>query len=175
MIVHEKRAEPWKVTLVDTGEGTMTGGRLRRVAEHLTDDEPFALTYGDGLSDVNITAEIEFHRAHGRRATVLAVEPPGRFGALRLENEAVTGFTEKPHGDGAWINGGFFVLEKSVIDLIDGDACVWELGPLEALASSGDLMAFPHTGFWQPMDTLREKVMLEDLWASGRAPWKTWS
>ena len=174
MTVHEQRAEAWKVTLIDTGDSTMTGGRLRRVADHLSDDEPFAFTYGDGLSDVNITEELAFHGAHGRKATILAVEPPGRYGALSLEADKVAGFTEKPRGDGGRINGGFFVLEKSVIELIDGDECVWERGPLESLASSGNLMAFRHDGFWQPMDTLREKMMLEALWDSGKATWKTW-
>lgn len=174
MEVHEQRAEPWRVTLVDTGDTTMTGGRLRRVRDYLPDDEPFAFTYGDGVSDVDITAERAFHRAHGKRATILAVEPPGRYGALRLDGSTVRGFMEKPHGDGGSINGGFFILEKSVIDLIADDAISWEREPLETLAEAGELMAFPHRGFWQPMDTLREKTMLEDLWAAGKAPWKTW-
>jgi len=175
MTVHEQRAEPWTVTLVDTGDETMTGGRLRRVRDYLPDDEPFAFTYGDGVTDADLTAEIAFHRAHGKKATVLAVEPPGRYGALKMSGDAVAGFMEKPHGDGASINGGFFLLDKSVIDLIPGDSCVWEREPLESLAADGELMAFRHTGFWQPMDTLREKNMLEDLWESGKAPWKTWS
>lgn len=174
MEVHEKRAEPWKVTLVDTGDATMTGGRLRRVRDYLPDDEPFAFTYGDGVSDVDITAELAFHRAHGKLATICAVEPPGRYGALKMDGAHVEGFMEKPHGDGGSINGGFFILEKPVIDLIEEDLTAWEGKPLEALAARGELMAFPHHGFWQPMDTLREKTMLEDLWAAGKAPWKTW-
>ncbi|WP_312855949.1 glucose-1-phosphate cytidylyltransferase [Nocardioides stalactiti] len=174
MTVHEQRAEPWTVTLVDTGDATMTGGRLRRVQDHLPDDEPFAFTYGDGLTDADISDEIAFHRAHGKQATVMAVEPPARFGALLTAGDAVTGFTEKPAGDGASINGGFFVLEKSVIDLIDGDASVWEREPMEKLAAAGELMAYRHRGFWQPMDTLREKSLLESLWSSGEAPWKKW-
>lgn len=174
MAVHEQRAEPWTVTLVDTGEETMTGGRLRRVSDFLADDEPFAFTYGDGLTDVSITDEIAFHRDHGKRATVLAVEPPGRFGALDIAGDRVTGFMEKPSGDGTGINGGFFILEKSVIDLIEGDDTVWELEPMQQLATAGDLMAYRHHGFWQPMDTLREKIQLEALWDSGKAPWKQW-
>lgn len=174
MEVHEKRAEPWKVTLVDTGDATLTGGRLKRVRDYLPDDEPFAFTYGDGVSDVDITAELAFHREHGKQATILAVEPPGRYGALQTEGARVLGFMEKPQGDGGSINGGFFILEKPVIDLIEDDTTTWEREPLEILAARGELMAFPHHGFWQPMDTLREKTMLEDLWAAGKAPWKTW-
>lgn len=174
MIVHEQRAEPWSVTLVDTGEETMTGGRLGRVRDYLPEHDPFAFTYGDGVTDADLSAEIAYHRSHGKKATILAVEPPGRYGALKVVENAVSGFMEKPHGDGGSINGGFFVLNKSVLDLIDGDDCVWERKPLETLAAEGQLMAFRHSGFWQPMDTLREKTMLEELWASGKAPWKTW-
>lgn len=174
MTIHEQRAEPWTVTLVDTGDETMTGGRLRRVRDHLPDDQPFALTYGDGLTDADLSEEIAFHRKHGKQATVMAVEPPGRFGALAIMGDSVTGFTEKPEGDGARINGGFFVLEKSVIDLIDGDTTAWEREPMEKLAAAGELIAYRHRGFWQPMDTLREKTMLEALWDSGSAPWKKW-
>lgn len=173
MVVHEQRAEPWTVTLVDTGDDTMTGGRLRRVQDHLDDDEPFAFTYGDGLTDADLTDEVSFHRKHGKQATVLAVEPPGRYGALDMDGDAVTGFMEKPRG-GNHINGGFFVLEKSVVDLIEGDDTVWELGPLQHLAETGELMAFQHSGFWQPMDTLRERLVLEDRWERGTAPWKKW-
>ena len=174
MEVHEKRAEPWKVTLVDTGDATMTGGRLKRVRDYLRDDEPFAFTYGDGVSDVDITAELAFHRSHGKLATICAVEPPGRYGALKMDGSRVDGFMEKPHGDGGAINGGFFILEKPVIDLIEQDSTAFEGKPLETLAARGELMAFPHHGFWQAMDTLREKTLLEDLWAAGKAPWKTW-
>jgi glucose-1-phosphate cytidylyltransferase len=172
--VHEHHAEPWRVTLVDTGEDTMTGGRLKRVAQYLKDEEAFCFTYGDGLSDVNITEQLAFHRQHGKLATVTAVLPPGRFGALERDGDVVKGFIEKPRGDGGWINGGFFVLSPKVIDLIAEDATSWESEPLASLASSQQLMAFEHSGFWQPMDTLREKNMLEDLWQSGRAPWKCW-
>ncbi|MDD3328277.1 MAG: glucose-1-phosphate cytidylyltransferase [Zoogloea sp.] len=174
MEVHERHAEPWRVTLVDTGEHTQTGGRLRRVQRYLTPKEPFCFTYGDGVSDLDIAAEIAFHRHHGRLATVCAVQPPGRYGALLREGDAVQGFREKPPGDGAWINGGFFVLEPEVVDLIPDDVCAWEQKPLEALARSDQLRAFEHAGFWQPMDTLRDKNMLEDLWQSGSAPWKVW-
>ncbi|MDX2143326.1 MAG: glucose-1-phosphate cytidylyltransferase [Rhodospirillaceae bacterium] len=174
MEVHQRRAEPWRVTLVDTGDDTMTGGRLRRVAGYLTGADSFCLTYGDGVSDLDISKTIAFHKAHGKWATVTAVQPPGRFGALQMNGNHVTGFTEKPRGDGGLINGGFFVLSPKCIDLIDGDACIWESGPLATLATKGQLMAFEHAGFWQSMDTLREKNLLENLWASGRAPWKTW-
>ena len=174
MEVHHRMAEPWRVTLVDTGETTMTGGRLKRVADYLTDDEPFCFTYGDGLADIDITAELAFHKAHGKLATIAAVQPPGRYGALVTNKSAVSGFSEKPRGDGGLINGGFFVLSKSCIDLIAEDKTVWEDAPLRRLAADGELMAFAHNGFWQPMDTLREKNMLEDLWNSGKAPWKTW-
>lgn len=175
MEVHQRNAEPWRVTLVDTGEETMTGGRLRRVAEFLKNEEAFCFTYGDGVSDVDITREIAFHRRHGRLATVTAVQPPGRYGALHLDGTAVSGFTEKPRGDGGLINGGFFVLSPKCIDLIAGDQTVWEGEPLTQLAADGELMAFEHKGFWQPMDTLREKNLLEELWATGNAPWKVWS
>ena len=174
ILVHERRAEPWKVTLVDTGEHTMTGGRLKRVREHLAGEDAFCFTYGDGVADIDIRAEIAFHRRHGRLATVTAVRPPGRYGALEVSDHQVNGFTEKPRGDGALINGGFFILSPQVIDRMDEDATSWEAAPLEGLARDGQLMAFEHLGFWQPMDTLREKNMLEELWTRGRAPWKAW-
>lgn len=174
MEVHHKHAEPWRVTLVDTGEDTMTGGRLKRVADYVKDEEAFCFTYGDGVSDVDIAATIAFHRAHGRLATVTAVQPPGRYGALTLQGHQVQGFTEKPRGDGGLINGGFFVLSPACLQRIAADSTSWEAGPLSGLAADGQLMAYEHTGFWQPMDTLREKNMLEDLWQSGQAPWKTW-
>lgn len=174
MEVHQHNAEPWRVTLVDTGDDTMTGGRLKRVAPFLGGDD-FCLTYGDGVGNVDIAKSLAFHRGHGRQATMTAVQPPGRFGALDLEGNVVRSFLEKPHGDGGWINGGFFVLSPKVIDLIDGDDCIWERKPLERLAAAGELMAFQHNGFWQPMDTLRDKTYLEELWASGKAPWKIWS
>lgn len=175
MEVHQKKAEPWRVTLVDTGEETLTGGRLRRVAEYLRDEELFCFTYGDGVADIDVTAQLAFHRAHGKLATVTAVQPPGRYGALVRDGDAVTGFQEKPPGDGAWINGGFFMLHPRVIDYIAGDASSWEGTPLESLAREGQLAAFEHHGFWQPMDTLRDKNQLEGLWASGAAPWKIWA
>lgn len=174
MEVHHKHAEPWRVTLVDTGEDTMTGGRLKRVADYVKDDEAFCFTYGDGVSNVDITASIEFHRRHGKLATVTAVQPPGRYGALQLENTRVKGFTEKPRGDGGLINGGFFVLSPKCIERIAQDSTSWEAEPLSGLAADGELEAYEHTGFWQPMDTLREKTLLEDLWHSGKAPWKVW-
>ncbi len=174
MEVHEQKAEPWRVTLVDTGEDTMTGGRLRRVKEYLKDEQAFCFTYGDGVADVDIAASIAFHQAHGKLATVTAVLPPGRFGALAREGDAVRGFIEKPRGDGGWINGGFFVLSPKVIDYIAADSTSWELEPMARLAAENQLHAFEHNGFWQPMDTLREKNLLEDLWASGNAPWKQW-
>lgn len=174
MTVHRRESEPWKVTIVDTGEETMTGGRLRRARDHVG-DVTFCLTYGDGVGDVPISETIAFHRAHGCLATVTAVQPPGRFGALDISAQgAVTGFREKPQGDNSWINGGFFVLEPGVIDLVTDDQSVWEREPLEMLAARNQLRAFRHTGFWQPMDTLRDKASLEALWASGRAPWKKW-
>ena len=174
MEVHQKNAEPWRVTLVDTGEATMTGGRLKRVAGYLRGDDAFCFTYGDGLSDIDITAEIAFHKSHGKKATVTAVQPPGRYGALDIDGQSVRGFMEKPRGDGALINGGFFVLSPSVIDEIDGDATSWENEPIQRLAAQGELMAWHHRGFWQPMDTLREKNLLESLWTSSGAPWKIW-
>ncbi|QNI95412.1 glucose-1-phosphate cytidylyltransferase [Synechococcus sp. A15-127] len=175
MEVHHKKAEPWRVTLVDTGENTQTGGRLKRVMNHIQCDDAFCFTYGDGLSDIDISAEIKFHNEHGKLATVMAVHPPGRYGALQCSDMKVTGFTEKPRGDGGLINGGFFVLSPKVLDLISGDSTIWEDNPLSELANMGELMAFEHTGFWQPMDTLREKIVLEELWKSGNAPWKTWN
>ncbi len=171
---HRRAAEPWKVTLIDTGDETMTGGRLRRVKEYVEDEDAFCFTYGDGLSDLDITAEIEAHRAHGRWATVAAVRPPGRYGALVVEDDKVMGFTEKPMGDGGLINGGFFVLSPKCLDLIEGDSTSWEGAPLVRLAEMDQLRAFNHDGFWQPMDTLREKNVLEQLWVEGRAPWKIW-
>lgn len=170
--VHQKKAEPWKITLIDTGENTQTGGRLKRVAEYL--DSDFCLTYGDGVGSVDITASIAFHKQHGKLATMTAVQPPGRFGALELDGTTVKSFIEKPQGDGGWINGGFFVLNPKVLDLIDSDATLWEKEPLESLAKQGQLESFFHSGFWRPMDTLRDKTTLEELWASGKAPWKNW-
>lgn len=174
MEVHHKHAEPWRVTLVDTGEDTMTGGRLKRVASYLKDEESFCFTYGDGVADVDIGASIAFHKAHGRLATVTAVLPPGRFGSLARDGDAVRGFIEKPRGDGGWINGGFFVLSPKVIDLVAADSTSWELEPMARLAAEDQLRAFEHTGFWQPMDTLREMNLLEELWSSGKAPWQMW-
>ncbi|WP_234679581.1 glucose-1-phosphate cytidylyltransferase [Bradyrhizobium monzae] len=173
MEIHQKFAEPWRVTLVDTGELTMTGGRLKRVAPYL-DNESFCFTYGDGVADINISALIAKHREAGRLATVTAIQPPGRYGALHIENETVHHFQEKPAGDGAWINGGFFVLEPGVLSYLDGDNTVWEQQPLQRLAAEGQLTAYRHSGFWQAMDTLRDKNHLEELWSSGRAPWKIW-
>jgi glucose-1-phosphate cytidylyltransferase len=166
--------EPWRITLVDTGESTLTGGRLKRIQRFVGDDEAFCFTYGDGVSDINIGAEVEFHFRHGRLATVAGVKPPGRYGALQLDNLQVTGFTEKPRGDGGRINGGFFVLSPKVFSYIDDDKTSWEAAPLERLSAEGQLMAYEHDGFWQPMDTLRDKNQLEELWASGKAPWKCW-
>lgn len=174
MEVHEQHAEPWRVTLVDTGENTMTGGRLKRVAPYLENEEAFCFTYGDGVSDVNIAELIDYHRQHGLLATLTSVLPPGRYGALEMKGDRVQSFKEKPKGDGARVNGGFFVLSPKVIDLIADDSTVWEREPLESLARSGQLSAFEHDGFWQPMDTLREKNQLEEMWATGNAPWKTW-
>jgi glucose-1-phosphate cytidylyltransferase len=173
MEVHHGHAEPWRITLVDTGEATQTGGRLKRVSRYIKDDT-FCFTYGDGVADVDIARSIEFHRERGTAATICAVQPPGRFGALDMDGTRITNFREKPSGDGTWINGGFFVLEPSVLDLIEGDDCVWEKGPLEALAQAGQLSAYMHEGFWQPMDTLRDKIRLEELWQSGAAPWQVW-
>jgi glucose-1-phosphate cytidylyltransferase len=174
MEVHHKHAEPWRVTLVDTGDETMTGGRLKRVEDYVRDDEAFCFTYGDGVSNVDISATLEFHRQHQKLATITAVQPPGRYGALQMRGASVSGFTEKPRGDGGMINGGFFVLSPRCIDRIADDSTSWEGLPLSGLAADGELMAFEHHGFWQPMDTLREKNMLEELWLSGKAPWKVW-
>ncbi|HIP53344.1 MAG TPA: glucose-1-phosphate cytidylyltransferase [Chromatiales bacterium] len=173
--IHANNAEPWRVTLVETGLNTMTGGRLRRVRDYL-DDETFCLTYGDGVTNANISEEIAFHKKHGLKATLVGVQPPGRFGAFTLHHGGgrIESFREKPHGDGAWVNGGFFVLDPSVIDYIEGDSTVWEKAPMERLAEEGQLAAFRHEGFWQPMDTLRDKQYLESLWESGDAPWKIW-
>jgi len=174
MEIHRRHAEPWRVTVVDTGEETMTGGRLKRVADYVADDEAFCFTYGDGVADVNIAEAIRFHKGHGKLATVTAVQPPGRYGALQMQDDSVTGFAEKPRGDGGLINGGFFVLSPRCIERIAGDATSWEVEPLGSLATDGELKAYAHDGFWQPMDTLREKNLLESLWASGQAPWKVW-
>lgn len=174
MEVHQQRAEPWKITLVETGADTMTGGRLKAVRPYLDEGETFCFTYGDGVADIDVAALLAFHKTHGKRATLTAVAPPGRFGALEFEGDRITNFREKPAGDGARINGGFFVGETSILDLVDGPETVWEQRPLEALAHGGELMAYRHDGFWQPMDTLRDRIYLEELWASGRAPWKVW-
>ena len=174
MQVHHHATEPWKVTLVDTGEKTLTGGRLKRVADYLSPGEAFCFTYGDGVADIDIARLIAFHRDHGRLATVTAVRPPGRYGAMDIANGQVRRFIEKPLGDGGWINGGFFVLDPGVVRYIAGDDTSWEGPPLTQLAAENQLMAFLHQGFWQPMDTLREKNLLEDLWTSGKAPWKKW-
>lgn len=174
MEVHEQHAEPWKVTLVDTGGDTLTGGRLKRVAKYVKDEEAFCFTYGDGLADIDISAQLEFHRQHGKWATVTAVQLPGRYGAMQLSGRSVEGFLEKSPGDGGIINGGFFVLSPACLDLLDGDMSSWESGGLPELASRGELMAWEHRGFWHAMDTLRDKTVLEDLWASGRAPWNVW-
>lgn len=174
MEVHHHKAEPWRVTLVDTGEETMTGGRLKRVADYLKDEEAFCFTYGDGVSDVDLGKVIDFHKSHGKMATVTAVSPPGRYGALELDGGQVKGFAEKPRGDGGLINGGFFVLSPDCINTIEGDHVPWETAPLNEITRRGELMAYHHEGFWQPMDTLREKTLLEDLWDSGKAPWRTW-
>ncbi|HZX15321.1 MAG TPA: glucose-1-phosphate cytidylyltransferase [Pseudomonas sp.] len=173
MHIHQRHAEPWRVTLVDTGEATSTGGRLKRVREYLG-DETFCFTYGDGVSNIDIPALIAFHKQHGKLATVTAVQPPGRYGALDVQGQMVSGFQEKPLGDGGWINGGFFVLEPAVIDYIDGDATTWEFEPMRTLASEGQLMSHLHRGFWQPMDTLRDRVLLEEHWRSGEAEWQLW-
>lgn len=175
MEVHQRNAEPWRVTLIDTGEQTMTGGRLKRIASYLEEEEIFCLTYGDGVSDVNITELIKFHRDHGLQATITAIHPPGRFGALDIHSDQrVTSFKEKPIGDGGMINGGFFVLSPKVLDLIEGDQTTWEREPLELLAKADQLKAYRHEGFWQCMDTLRDKKLLEELWDSGKAPWQVW-
>ncbi len=174
MEVHSQRAEPWKVTLIDTGLDTQTGGRLKRVSEHLKNEDAFCFTYGDGLSDLNISSLIEFHFQQNRLVTVTAVKPPGRFGALEIKRGEVTSFDEKPIGDGGMINGGFFVISPSALDRISGDETSWEAYPLQSLSEEGQLSAFEHRGFWQPMDTLREKNILESLWRQGKAPWKKW-
>ena len=174
MIVHQQKVEPWRVTLVDTGENTLTGGRLKRVAEHVANEKSFCFTYGDGVADVNIRSVIDFHHSHGKLATITAVRPPGRFGALVRDGDVVTAFSEKSRAGGGYINGGFFVLSPKCLDLIEGDDMSWESSPIVRLAAMGEMMAFEHRGFWQPMDTLRDKAMLEELWASGRAPWKIW-
>jgi glucose-1-phosphate cytidylyltransferase len=174
MEVHRETAEPWRVTLLDTGDDTQTGGRLKRVLHHVGDDEMFALTYGDGVADVDLDAQVAFHRAHGRLATVTAVRPAKRFGALSLEGDIVRGFQEKPEDDGGWINGGFFLLSPKISGLLAGDETIWEREPMEALAADDQLRAYIHRGFWHPMDTLRDKTFLEDLWAQGKAGWKTW-
>lgn len=172
--VHHKHAEPWRVTLIDTGDATQTGGRLKRVASYLG-DETFCFTYGDGLADIDIKAEVAFHKGKGRLATMCAVSPPGRFGAIDIKDSRISRFEEKPSGDGSWINGGFFVLEPKAIGYIKDDTSVWERDPLERLAKDSEISAYVHKGFWQPMDTLRDKTKLEELWQSGRAPWKVWS
>ncbi len=177
MEVHHQHAEPWKVTLVDTGEDTLTGGRLLRVADYVKHESAFCFTYGDGVADIDISAQIAFHKQHGKWATVTAVQPPGRYGALEMDghqNGKVAGFTEKPRGDGGLINGGFFVLSPKVLPFIADDATAWEVAPLQTLAHQDQLMAYEHNGFWLPMDTLRDKTLLEDLWNSGKAPWKSW-
>jgi len=174
-VFHQNRAENWRITLIDTGETTMTGGRLKRVRDHLDASEPFCMTYGDGVSDIDISALIAFHNSHGKLATITAVSPPGRYGALEIDSaDTVSSFAEKPRGDGASINGGFFVLAPAVLDLIEGDQTSWELEPLMALANMGELKAYHHGGFWQPMDTLRDKNHLESLYQSGKAPWVQW-
>jgi glucose-1-phosphate cytidylyltransferase len=174
MEVHQRNAEPWRVTLVDTGDHTMTGGRLKRVQEYVRGEEAFCFTYGDGVADLNVAKEVRFHRSHGKLATIMAVQPPGRYGALDISDGSVNGFVEKPKGDGGWINAGFFILSPRVIDLIDDDGTTWEAEPLRNLAATGQLMAYSHRGFWQPMDTLRDKNQLEEMWTNGTAPWKMW-
>lgn len=174
MKVHQQNAEPWKVTLIDTGEQTLTGGRLRRISDFIKDEEMFCFTYGDGLSNIDITKSICFHKQHGKLATITAVKPPGRYGAIEMNNKQVLSFTEKPRGDGGLVNGGFFILSPKCIDLIENDQTSWEDGPLNKLVAMGQLMAFEHFDFWQPMDTLRDKVLLEEYWSSNNAPWKIW-
>ncbi len=174
MQVHQRNAEPWRVTLVDTGDETLTGGRLKRAADYIKDEEAFCFTYGDGVADVDVSALVKFHHEHGKLATVTAVQPPGRYGALNMLGRSVEGFIEKPKGDGGWINGGYFVLSPKCLNYISGDQSSWEGEPLAKLATTGQLMAFEHSGFWQPMDTLRDKNQLEDLWQNGKAPWKVW-
>jgi glucose-1-phosphate cytidylyltransferase len=174
MEIHHARSEPWKITLVETGPDTMTGGRLKVIEPYLNEGEPFCFTYGDGVADIDVAELVKFHKAHGKKATITAVAPPGRFGALGFEGELVTSFQEKPAGDGGLINGGFFVADPSVLGLIEGPESIWEQRPLEQLAAMNELVAYRHDGFWQPMDTLRDKNHLEELWAEGRAPWKVW-
>ena len=174
MIVHRERAEPWKVTLVDTGEASMTGGRLLRVKDYLDDDDTFCFTYGDGVSDINITEEIQFHLKHQKLATLAAVHPAARFGSLELEGDYIRNFEEKPRGDGSTVNGGYFVLNRGIFDRLESDNTIWEQGPLSSLAKDGELVAYQHEGFWHPMDTLRDKQLLNELWHTGRAPWKIW-
>ena len=174
MKVHQERAEPWTVTLIDTGDNSMTGGRLGRVSDYVKEEEAFCFTYGDGVSDVNISELIRFHKNHGKDATLTSVYPPGRFGALDIQDNQIKKFTEKPKGDGALINGGFFVLSPNVLERISGDDCTWENEPLKGLASDGQLMSYMHKGFWQPMDTLRDTAYLQELWENNKAPWKTW-
>ena len=174
MKIHQERAEPWKVTLIDTGENTMTGGRIKRIKSYLNEGEDFCLTYGDGLANINISKLVSFHKTHGKIATLSAIYPPGRFGALEITENQVTRFYEKPRGDGALINGGFFVLKSNALDYIHGDSTIWEQEPLNNLATDGELMSFKHEDFWQPMDTLRDKHYLEELWETGKAPWKLW-
>lgn len=174
MEVHQHKVEPWRVTLVDTGEETLTGGRLKRVKDYIESEECFCFTYGDGVADIDIQASLQFHRNHGKLATVTAVQPPGRYGALETEGDEIRGFIEKPEGDGGWINGGFFVLSPKVLDYIEGDNTGWESSPLMKLADEGNLRAFKHYGFWLPMDTLRDNNRLNELWNSGKAPWRLW-
>tara|TARA_B100001250_G_scaffold273740_1_gene236415 strand:+ start:177 stop:950 length:774 start_codon:yes stop_codon:yes gene_type:complete len=174
MEVHNKRVEPWKITLVDTGEDSMTGGRIKRISEHVLEEEVFFLTYGDGLSDIDITKSLEFHKQHGKLATVTAMYPPGRFGALEIKESKVTNFNEKPKGDGGKVSAGFFILSPKVLSYIEGDQTIWEQEPLNNLSKDGQLMAYEHQGFFQPMDTLRDKQLLQDLWDTGSAPWKVW-
>ncbi|MFL2705034.1 MAG: glucose-1-phosphate cytidylyltransferase [Gammaproteobacteria bacterium] len=174
MEVHNKRVEPWKITLVDTGEDSMTGGRIKRISEHVLEEEIFFLTYGDGLSDIDITKSLEFHKQHGKLATVTAMYPPGRFGALEIKESKVTNFNEKPKGDGGKVSAGFFILSPKVLSYIEGDQTIWEQEPLNNLSKDGQLMAYEHQGFFQPMDTLRDKQLLQDLWDTGSAPWKVW-
>ncbi len=174
MQVHERYAEPWKVTLVDTGDDTLTGGRLKRVRKYVEGEEAFCFTYGDGVADIDIAASIRFHKEHGRLGTMTAVQPPGRFGTIDMDGDRITAFREKPQGDGSWINGGYFVLSPKVIDYVADDTTIWEKEPMERLAAEGEMHAFRHDGFWQPMDTLRDRVHLEELWRTGKAPWKRW-
>lgn len=174
MEVHHKRVEPWKVTLVDTGDETMTGGRLKRVFDYIKDEEAFCFTYGDGVGDIDVSKSIEFHKSHGKQATMTSVYPPGRFGAIDIDGDQIRSFIEKPKGEGGMINGGFFVLSPKVVSRLKNDRSIWEQEPLMSLAEDGELMAYHHEGFWQPMDTLRDKIKLQELWESNQAPWKIW-